>query len=99
MNSEQVTKYVQTQVQAAADRKILPVVEAIKSEIAQQAENNASIVALTEKVAKLNKESNERVAKLQSELVKANTEVNALSVKLGEAVAGAASNGATTANA
>lgn len=96
MNSTQVNKYVEAQVQAAADRKILPIVDAIKVEVAGQNENNARIVRLTEEVAKLNKESQDRIAKLQQELVKANTEVNDLSVKLAEAVAAAPNTGSTS---
>jgi len=97
MNSNQVNKYVETQVQAAADRKILPLVEAIKSEVAAQAEFFVNDTAPTEKVNKLNKESADRITKLQAELVKANTEVNALSVKLAEATAGAVNDGSTPA--
>jgi len=89
MNSEAINKYVAAQVQAAADRTVLPIVESIKGEVAGQAANNARIVKLTEEVKKLNDESNKRITALQNELVKETAAVQALSVKLGEAVAAA----------
>ena len=94
MNSNKVQAYIDQQVTALADRRVKPIMDAINGELEGQRRNEAEKARLDG----LTKESNDRVAALQKELVKANSEVNALSVKLAEAVAGAENTGEPVAN-
>lgn len=93
MDANKINNYVEAQVKAMADRKVMPLVEAIKEEIASQSRNNDKLTALQAQVAKDNAESDKRIAEYQKQLTAANSEVNALAVKLAEATAVAASTG------
>ena len=94
MNSNQVSAFVDSEVQKLADRRIKPLIAAINSELEGQRLNNAEKARLDA----ANAESDKRITALQTELGKANAEVNSLAVKLAEATAGAANTGTPVAN-
>ncbi len=92
MTKDQVQAYIDNEVQKMADARVKPIIQSINSELAVQRANDAEKARLD----KLNGESQTRITALQTELGKANSEVNALAVKLAEATAGAANTGAVS---
>lgn len=93
MNINQVTAFVDNEVQKLADRRIKPLIGSINGELEVQRQNNAEKARLD----LANADSDKRIAAYQVELGKANTEVNDLAVKLAEATTGAVNTGATSA--
>lgn len=90
MTTTQINDYVAAQVKLDADRKVMPLVHAIKEELAGQARNNEKLASVTAQVAKDNAESDKRITELQKQLGVAQQEVTALSEKLSETTAAAA---------
>ena len=89
MNANQLNDYVASQIKLDADRKVMPLVHAIKEELAGQARNTEKLAALTAQVSKDNAESDKRITALQQDLGKAQQEVAALAEKLTSTTAAA----------
>ena len=91
MTTNQINDYVAAQVKLDADRKVMPLVHAIKEELAGQVRNNEKLAAVQAQVQKDNTESENRITELQKQLGVAQQEVSALSDKLSQATSEAAS--------
>src|SRR5262249_20107628 len=89
MNSNQVKAFVDTRVQALADARIKPIVDAIDGELATIRRNEDRKAQVIADADKDTKGCRERITKYQAELVKAKEVVAELQSSLSSATTGA----------